>query len=61
MYISLQKRTLKLIHSFLIIKAKLPATRALHHQEKKKMNEKFVMHQIKFTLVQDYFLFAGEW
>ena len=37
------KEHLEVTSLFLIIKAKLPA-RALHHQEKKKMNEKFVMH-----------------
>ena len=40
---------------FLIIKAKLSA-RALHHpREREKMNTKFVMHRIKFTLVQACF------
>ena len=44
---------------FLIIKAKLPA-RALNHQERKKMNTKFVMHRVKFTLVQACFPFTRE-
>ena len=44
---------------FLIIKVKLPA-RALHHPREKKMNTKFAVHRVKFTLVQACFSITRE-